>query len=373
MDNNFNSTPKTSHTGRAFLGFLLTFFVVVFFIIQGLTISLKSSFLKGNSIASTLESMGFYDTLQELIVSEISNNAGNINLSEDAVNKIFSKNTIAEVSEVFTEAIIDGKDVDISFIKDDCLDITKSVTSSVVDTVVDTVFKEFNDSSKTIDISSITSNSNIKQLEADYGISVTKTIEDTISSKFGTTTIDLSVIDSNDVRESVDKALVDTLYPTISTAFDTYSDDINALINESVDEIKSDYNLDMAFKKTDSLLKSFSLTNIVIIVISIVLVCLEILLYRKEMRRGFRNIAIASLLSGIFYGIITMAITFVKDLIFSNLNTFEKAEKVVKDFVEQLVNNFYGCILIICIVYIVVSISCFIASSILKAKERKFL
>lgn len=366
MDNSFNDVPVKSHGARAFLGFFLTFLITVFFIVQGVTISLKTSILKDETFNDTLETMGFYDTLQELIVSEISKSATTLGLSEDAIDTIFSKDTIKDVSEILSDGVLKGKKVDISFIKEDCISIAKDTTNKAVDSI----FNEFEDSSKTIDITSITNNNSIKKIESDYNIELSKVIEDTVSNEFGTTTIDLSVVDSKQLKTKISDTLITNLNPAIEKAFDMYVDDVNTLINDAIDEINSEYNMKNIFSGIDNGLKRFSYANILLILFSTLLIIIQLTVYNKDLYRGFRNVSICALISGIVFFLSTVAINFVKDLLFEELDTFDQTEKLLKNFFENIINGFANSVLFVCIGYIVIFIAFIITSSVLKSKKR---
>ncbi len=364
MDINYNA-PKTSHPGRAFLGFFLSFIIFVLLVGNGFLISLKTSVLNGNDVNSLLENSGFYTTMQNAVVDELYKNTESLGISQDALNELFPEDTIADVAETITDALSGNESVDLSYMKDDCMNIAKTTS----ETAVDTVFDSFENSSKVFDAKTLAENPVIKQLEADYGVNVTDTIINEMENKFGTTSVDLTTVDSAEVKAMITDTLTDKVYPAIDNAFDEYVGKANNLINESISTMNNEFHMDNIFRMVEDLLNMLTVAIIILIVLIVALFLIEMLVYKTSLHRAFRNFSISALLSGGIIFAAGMVLKFIMDMIFDKyLNTRDSIETIIKDFMESNISSVNNMIIAVGVVYIILFVVFLAISSAIKKK-----
>lgn len=365
MDYNYHTQPKTSHPARAVLGLFITFFITGLLITNGCLIALRTTVLKGDDINAILNNSGFYEAVQNAVVEELYKNTKSLGLSREALNEIFPEDTLSAATQTITDAISSNSSVDLSYLKEDCMDIAQSTS----ETAVNIVFEAYEDSSKVFDAKSIAENPTIRQLEKNYGVNVSETLINEVESTFGTTTIDLTDVDSNRVKETVTDTLTERIYPTISNAFDSYIDNANDIVNKSISTMNDRYNFNDLFNLMENSLKMLTFSIILFIILIVGFLLIELLVYRHSLYRAFRNFSIGTLLSGAAIFILGMSVKFIEDIIFDELfDSFNTTENIIKEFIESNVAALTNRLIAVGAVYIVIFILFMILSSVAKKK-----
>lgn len=366
MDYNYNtSTPKAVSFGKSVLGLFLTFIMIPLLVVNGYFIALKTTVLQGNNINDLLDNCNFYDTVQTAIVDELFKNTESLGLSKDALNELFPQDMLSDAAEKVTNAITSNETVDLSYMKDECIDVAEATADSVADSVLDS----FENTSKIFDIKSLTSNTTLQQFEKDYGIHITDNVINELETQFGTTTIDLSIVDTAEVKAIVSTTLHDKVYPSIENAFDEYIAEANDLVNRSISEFNDEYNLDGFLKLAENTLSAFLVSIIVISIIILALFAVQLLVYKPHIYKAFKNFSLASLISGIIILTSGMFILYVKDMLLSELaDASDSITIVIKDFIDTNLSSVNNMIIAIGIIDLVVFIACIIISSLLKKK-----
>lgn len=357
---------KEKHTGRAMLGFFLTFILSIFMIINGYLMSLRSSVLGAEDIDDMIDNLGVYDMAQEVAKEEMYDRAESLGMTKEAIDEIFPEDTIKKVSSQVTEAITSGKDIDLSMLKDDCMHVADDASEAVVDTV----FKAVDETDKIFDLNTVLDNKEIKDMESNFGIDVSSAIKDQFVQQFGSTQIDITTVDTNELKSQVEKTLTDTVYPIVEEAFDSYVDEANQALNNAFDELEDEYDVDRVFNTIENVLDIFGLAVKIMLVIVIVICLLEILVYRKDMNRAFRNIGIASLLPAVIMFASTVIISFIKEEITKSLSSFDRAEKIVKDLIETNIDAVADSVRMGAIIYIAIFVAGIVASVIIKSRKK---
>ncbi len=352
-ENYINYTTKPRNPLRAFLGFILTFFMLLFLIIDGYLISLKGSVLKGNDLNDILENCNFYDTIQEAILEKINDNASSLGLSQSAVNDIFSNSLITDTVENITKSITNDEKIDLSYLKDDCLDVAKTTSQ----TVVDEVFESIENSNKVLDASSLANNEIVKQFSKDFNLNVTDTIIDKIEENYGTTSINLNNVDTSAAKKQISSKITEKVFPAIDNAFDKYIENANDLANSSINKLDDEYNIKLILKNIEKYLR---VLNTIIIVISILIIaCLliQLLLYKSVLYKSFKNFSIAALISGLLM-IITGVLTGVfNNIILDKISNMEFSKETwLKNFISDNISSVNNIIIAVGVVYLVLSI-----------------
>ncbi len=355
---------KKSHPGRAFLGFLLTLIITFLLTAAGLLLAARSSVLNGNDMQEVLNNIGFYDAVQSAVSEELYKNTQSIGLSKDAIDELLPAETISKASQKLTDAITNDTGVDLSYLKDDCMNITQKTSEEAINVVFDEIEK----SDKIFDAKSLINNPAIKKLESDYGINVSGKVEEAVQQTFGTTVIDLRAIDSAAVKAKVTESVADNLYPAIDRAFDKYINEANNLFNKAIETINKEYKADRIIKTIDNALPMLTIMIIIAFASSAVLFVLELIAYRKSVNRAFRNFSICAALSAIFIFASSAATGFIRDKALGRFSTSNSAEILVRDFLADNISVVADKLVIIGVAYAVIFIACASISVLMKKR-----
>lgn len=342
-----SSEQNKSHTGRAVAGFFLSFITFVLLIAGGCLLSVKTTVLKGDSINDILDNCGFYETVQSAVVNELYKNTASIGLSKDAVNKILPPDTIAGAAKLLTDAVTDNTSVDLSYLKDDCLDIAEKTSEDVVDIVFDGIDK----SDKAFDVKSLSDNDVVTRFENDYGISVSDRVEASFKSTFGTTKVDLNTVDMDAVKAQVTETLAENVYPAINTAFDRYIDQANRLLNEAIRSVNEDYELNSLIRMAEHSLSMLTAAIVIIYVFAAVLSALQLFIYRRAVYKAFKNFSVSLLISGIIIFVSGMALKFVQDIALEHIDSFDSTGVIIKSFIEDNISAVCNMIIAVGVIY----------------------
>ncbi|MBQ2745937.1 MAG: hypothetical protein IJF37_10055 [Lachnospiraceae bacterium] len=350
----------------AILGFLLTFLIVLSLILGGVLISLKTTLLKGGDINEILENTNVYGTITDVVTNEITNGNEDFGLSEDAVSKVFSEDVLKDATKTMTEAIKNNEDIDISGVKDQCMDVVTEVSEQAVDDILD----EIKESSDVVSVDVLKQNSSLQQLEADYNVDITTVISDYVEDTYGTTTVNIADVDIEQIRTEAKESLKETVIPTIEETVDKCIVQVNEAVNKEIKEANEEYDISGVINKIEGALDIITVIMIITIVISIVFAILQItVVYRKRMNRGFRNVSIGALISGIIVAIFGIIINILKGVLVDSIGgTQDSIEKALVEFVEKNIGAVSNRTIVIGVVYIVIAAACMAVAIVFKKR-----
>lgn len=390
---------KSGNGGRAALGFFLTFFMTITLIVNGLVMGVKTTILSGSDVSEVLENMNIYEVLSDLITSEISNSTGTgneegddvsageiaivvtnedvsvpsdddglngITISDEAIQAIFGEDVLKSVTKTLTDAIKNNEEVDLSSTKEQCIANVENLAMGLIDDVIDEIQAMESD---TISADTLKELNTVKQMKADYGIDVDGIITDFVKENHGADTIKLADVDLEEIRTGAKDTVKNDVMPKMEETVNEYVDTINKTVNESIKEANEAYNLSGLINGIESALSILNTTMIVCIVVILLFAALEMLVYKKEINRGFRNIFISTLIGGIFTLVISIVVNTVKS-IFSSVMGGEgdTITLAVTKLIESNIGAVGNRIMLIAIVYLVVAIACLVAAIIIKKK-----
>ena len=340
---------------RATLGFFLTFIMTVLLISNGFLTALTLSVLKGDNLNSILKNTGFYDTVRSAVISELSSER--FGLSKDALETILPDEIMSETVDKITDSLVNGTPFDISYIKDDCIDIAETTSNALLTEAFDII-----DSHPTIDVKTISDAPAIADFEKDFGVDVSSNLENTMLSSFGTTTIDVSTIGTDKVKKQVSDTVSDLVYKTIEDTFDKYTDMANDLANDLIIQANSSYNLDNVFKNIDKGLNMLHLAIIILYVVVIALFIIQLLMYLRKPSGAFKNLSVCTFITAAAMFISCGFLSFATDIIAKELSSFDKAAKIVKEFFETNISAVNDGIIKVGIIFTVISVIAVIAA-----------
>ena len=353
---------KDSNPGRAFLGFLLTFFTTISLIGLGLVSSLKMSILNCSDIDEFLENADFYSTVHEVVVSEIKNKVSDMTtgesmdggLTEDVVDSLLTEDVVKDMTSQLTNAITKEEEIDLTSIKDKCVDNVTDLS----DKAIDDIFNEISKNSDVIDASSLSQSEILKQYEKDYNIDISTMITDELTNKYGEPSVNLNEIDINKVKEETKSVVMDTAIPLIEKNIDEYIEEANTVVNAQVSEIRDSGDVKKVTSAFNLLLEVAKMTLIVSMILVIVFSILQIFaVYGKCKNRAFRNIAISSVIVSIIMLSFGMTVSYVNRFIGMAIED-ETSGQILKPFIQGNISKIAGDMYLIGGILAIIFVAC---------------
>ena len=361
-----NEQKKKPGVGIGFLGFLVTLLLTLALLAEGLLIGLKTTILKGNDMVDVLKNANLFETVTELVVSEVEVMTDSSALGDMAAS-VFSEDTLADVTKDVTEAIKKDKDVDLSHMKDTCMDEIKNVSEGVIDEVLGEIEAEGGE----LNADTLANNKALQDLQAQYGVDITGMVMEYVVETYGQTSVSVEQIDLEEVKEEAKATMEEVVMPAMEEAVDEYIVEMNTLVNEEIRTISREYDISGILNTIDNVMALFNKVLLILSIACVVLIGLELLTYMKFMNRGVRNTAIAATISGALAAIVGILIFTLSNVVTGMLGiaTNDMAGEVIVDFIHRNLGSVGVAIAIVGGVYIVVAIIGYVVAGILK-KER---
>lgn len=341
--------PVRHHPLRATLGFFLTFIMTVLLISNGFLTALSISVLKGNDLNSILKNTGFYDTVRSAVITELSSEK--LGLSKDAIETVLPDEIMSKTVDKIMDSLVNGTSFDISYIKDDCIDIAETTSNALLTEAFDVI-----DSHPTIDVKTISDLPAIADFEKDFGVDISSKLESTMVSTFGSTTVDVSAIGTETVKKQVSDTVSDLVYNTVEDTFDKYTNMANDLANDLIRKANNEYKVDNVFKNFDKGLNRLHLAIIILYVIVIAIFIIQLLMYLRKPSGAFKNLSVCTLIGSAAMFISCGFLSFAIDKISQELNSFDRAEKIVKEFFEANVSSVNKGVISVGIVFAIITV-----------------
>lgn len=356
---------KKPGAGIAVLGFFLTFLLTISMLAEGLLLGLKTTIFSGNDMVDVLKNANLFETFTEVIVTEITVNAGE-GVVSDMAESILTEDALVEMTENVTEAIKNDEDVDLSGMKDTCIEEIKSTS----DGMVEQVLGELEAGGGEINAETLAGNATIQSLQEQYGIDISGIVLGYVEENYGTTSINVEEVDMEAVKAEAQTTMEEVVMPEVEKMVDEYIVEINRVVNEEIRTITKEYDISGMLGKIEAAIALLSKSVMILGVAVGVIVLLELLIYLKFLNRAFRNVGIASVISGAFTALSGGTVIVLKSVLMGMLGgTGDKAEQVIVGFIDSNVSAIGYRILLIGGIYIVVAIVTFVVAGILKKRK----
>lgn len=352
--------------GISFLGFLLTFIMIICLISGGLLVSVKTTILSGSDINEVLENSDIYGMVSDIVVSEIDSATDGQGFSKEAVEKVFTEEVLKSAARTMTDAIKNDKEVDLSGVKDECMGIVKDVSIEAVDDIVDEIKEKYD----VISLDVLKNSDVVKKIEKDYNVDITTVISDYVEDTYGSTTINVSDIDMEKVRTEAKKSLDDKIIPTIEKTVDEYIVDVNVSVNKQIKETNEEFNISGAINTVEVALNIINIWMILTIAVSVFFAVIQIaVLYKNYINRGIRNIAIAAFISGIVVLFTGIIINVVRSLFTDTIGSSkDNVEKMLLNYITNVIDSVASRTILVGVVYLIVAVICTILVVIIKKR-----
>lgn len=356
---------KKPGVGIGILGFFFTLLMVVALFADGLLLGLKTTIFKGSDMVDVLKNANLFETVTEVVVSEITTTTGN-DMVSDMAESLLTEEVLAEMTENVTEAIKNDEDVDLSGMKDVCMEEVKASSNEMVEKVIG----EIEATGGEINAETLAGNATIQALQAQYGIDVSTIVLDYMEQNYGTTSVKVEDVDLEAVKAEAQTTVEEVVLPVMEEAVDEYIVEVNKVVNEEIRTITKEYDISGMLTAIETFIATLTKVIMMLSIAAAVILVLEILIYLKYINRAFRNIGIATVISGAFVAITGGAVILLKNMLTGLMGgTGDKAEQVIVNFIDGNISAVGNRILVIGCIYIVVAIVCFVLAGILKKRR----
>lgn len=367
--------------GRAFVGFLLTYFLISSLICTSAFVVLKSSVLKGNDVKEFIKGLDFGEVVEEVVNESINstvNNNSNNNNSENSNNensntsnnttnladKILTDDVMNDVTDVMVDAITEDKEVDLADIKDSCMVAVTEMSEQAIDDILE----ELKNNATVIDAETLKNNSVIQQYQADFNIDVTTPILEQMETVYGSKSVNLDEIDIEEVKSEAKQALKEDVIPTIEKDVDKLIQETNVEVNNQLKVIKKETNVKGITDAVDLLIKAVMKAIIGGAVATLVFVVLMFVVYKKDINKAFKNIGISGILLSAVMFAVSALINIVNNIIKKEFNGNEVEDKIVNSVVGKYLPKVGNAANTIAIAAIVTAVLMIVAAIVIKKK-----
>jgi hypothetical protein len=319
----------------------------------GFLTALSTTVLKGDNINDILANTGFFDTLTAAVADELSGEK--FGLSADAISAIIPDDIMSETIDKITDSIVNDTPFNISYIYDDCYDIAQTTSDKLIDEAFDMI-----DDNSVFDAKMLSSLPAVAEFEEDYGVDVTSEVENTMMSTFGTTSVDVSLLGTDEVKKQVSDTVTDTVFTVINEAFNEYSAIVNEIANGAIHKANDEYNIKDVLENFNTSLKYLHPGIIVVYIVVIVIFIIQLIMYLKKPSGAFKNLSVCTFITAAVMFASCGFLEFASDIIAKELNSFNSVQNIIKDFIETNLNAVKGSIItfgvICCVIGVVAAV-----------------
>ena len=357
------------HIGRGVAGFfttLLLFQSVVVFIVTG---TFRLSVFRGNTVRDLLQNTKFYDMESELIVDAMYSGGQNKKISEQAIRDIMSEQFVKKVTESVLKSVEAGEEVDLTDLRGDLTDYSKQVSELLLDNII----AETEEKHIVLNAGSIRNLEEVKAFNQEYNVEISDLIIGTMQFTFHTTELELTDDNKEKFKTSTTTVINRAMEPVVNNLFDQHIGQLNQKINKGIEDANQKYEIKKILSKFQKSTHMLNMTMEISLIGSILLALLDLLIYRKDIYRGFRHggsAFISAAMIGFLMGITVFAgkNVFLKDIA-ASADGKEMIVKTATQFIEYNANAILVTSSVIAGIILVIGILFKITSAIIKKNQ----
>lgn len=206
-------------------GKILTVFMFVILLPVSVILSLRLGILDGN-MYNVLKKSGVFTDIEKTVVAKITNNSEE---AEKIIDKVLPDDFISDTVKIASDAVMSGKDIDAAKIKRKAGEIISNTADVFVDEFIDSVKQ----SGGVISAETIGNNPVVNEYATALGQDIEWAIYDSMNVSYGAG-IDLSKIDTGQVKEELKTQFQKKIYPVMTEYVDKIVDEISVPLNRTV-------------------------------------------------------------------------------------------------------------------------------------------
>lgn len=350
-----------------FIGFIVSLLLFILLLANGILLGLKTTILKGDDLVSVLENANLFETVTEVVVSEISNVGEGTGLG-DVAGELLTEDVVAEVAQNVTTAVVNNEEVDLSGMKDTYVESIKTTSSTMVDEVINEITQNGTEISR----ESLDNNPLVQSMAASYGVDISSMVMGYVEETYGTTTISVDQVDVEAVKQSAQAKVEEVVVPMAEEVMDTYIEQINTEVNETIRTLQQKIDISGILATIEKVIGLLEKIIIALCVVILLFVVIEFLLFKGFTYKAFKNIGGAAMWSGILVALIGGVITFGKKYVMGMVGGSEdQVTQVIIGFVDAHVTTMGNRILQIGGGYIAAALVCLIVGSVMAQAAAK--
>lgn len=352
-------------------GFISSLLLFIFLLSNAFVISLRIGIFDGNGEISIASNSAISASIADSITSNSNAILAQYGFTSDTFNELMNDDYISTVMNTAGNAILSDDNIDLSSIKDDTMDFCSNTSSVLVDEFVDNL--EASDGK--INEATITENPIVQAFSQNYGIDIDAEIKSAITEKYPNVNLnqemDLSAIDTNELRTTLNTAVEEKLSPHLEELTDKMIDKAEEVLTEVSGTIRQN----PAYQTYNRMMKLVS-SNITLLIVFlsmcvIFFFAVQFMFYSGKYRnKPWSHLGIAALTAAIptiITGYSTALFSTIIDKQLNKMNTsYSFAGNIIQDILDSCLKPFIftGFILF------GISAAAFIISIIIKPVEK---
>ena len=357
--------------GRAFLGFLLTSMLTFVLIGTCFGITLKTTVFSGDSFKDLIKNMDLGSVMEEVMLEAIEENKEEISGSEDSTTTefdfteaIMSEEVVSDITDIIVEGLTEDKEVDFSVVKDGCMNALTDMSEQAVEDVLN----EIKNTSNVIDAESLKNNSIIKQYQEEFDIDVTTPILEQMETVYGSKSVSLDEVDVEEVKAEAKEAVKEKVMPDVEKKVDEFIEETNIEVNKEIHAFKVDNDIQSVTDIFNPIFGVILKSIIIGSVIAVVIILLQMLVYKKDMNKALKNVGISCILVAIAMFAFSFVCDFVAGMLTDTFNSGSAVDNAVVSIINSTIPEIGGAAKIIALVTGILFVVLIVGTIILKNK-----
>lgn len=362
------------NTKHSILGFLCSLFLFIFLLFGAFVTTLRIGIFDGNGAINTSANLVLSDSIKNTISKNSNEILSQYGFSFDSFNELMNDDYVNTVIDAAGNAILSEKEIDLSSIKTDTVDFCNNTATLIVDEFVDNLEKSDGD----IDKTTISDNPIIQAFSRNYNLDIEEEMKSKITEKYPNvdvdSNLDLSKINTDELRVTLNSAVEKKLYPRL----DELTDKLIHKAEEELTKVSNKIQDNPTYKRYDNLINLIS-SNMTLLILFlgmciIFFFLIQFMLYCGIYKnRPFIHLGIVSLLACVPMLLIGYSNKIFENFMNTFINKINTTYTIAEDVIKEILIACLKPFIITGFVLIAISIIAFIVSVILSSDKKKAL
>lgn len=247
---------------HSILGFICSCLLFIFLLSNAFVISLRIGILDNNGAIKIAGNSAVSSSVTDAIISNSNAILAQYGFTSETFRELMNDDYISTVINTAGTALLSEDDIDLSSIKGDTVEFCNNTSGILVDEFI----HNLESSNGKINETTITGNPIVQAFSQNYGIDIDSEIKTAITERYPQADlnkeIDLSGIDTNELRTTLNTAVEAKLYPRL----DELTDKIIDKAEEILTEVSATVHNNPAYRSYNHMMKLIS-SNITLLIV----------------------------------------------------------------------------------------------------------
>lgn len=322
--------------GRAFLGFILTAMLTFVLIGTCFAICLKTTVFKGEGLKDLINNIDIGEVVEEIMIEsanetleqekdELSSSASKF------TETILNEDVISDVADIMVEGLTSDKEVDFSSVKEGCMNALTDMSEQTVEDVLN----DIKNTSNVIDAETLKNNEIIKQYQEEFNIDITTPILEQMETVYGSKSVSLDDVDVEEVKSEAKEAINQKVMPDIEKKVDQFIEETNIEVNKELHSFRKDNDIESITDIFNPIFAVILRSIIIGSIIALVIIGIQMLIYKKDISRAVKNVGIAS----VFVTIAMIGLKFLCSFLANILKDMVEGDKAVVNALNTIIDS----------------------------------